>query len=57
MIVKYFELEKKNLKNEKYFLLYGNNKGLIEETTGKIIKPLKNNIYKYDESEIIKLKK
>ncbi len=54
MIVKYFELEKKNLKNEKYFLLYGNNKGLIEETTGKIIKPLKNNIYKYDESEIIK---
>ena len=54
MIVKYFELKKKNLENVKYFLLYGNNKGLIEETIDKIIKPLKDNIYKYDESEIIK---
>ena len=32
MIIKHFELKKKNLKNFKYFLLYGNNKGLIEQT-------------------------
>ncbi len=54
MIVKHFELNKKNLKEQKYFLFYGNNKGLIEETVEKIIKPLKNNVFKYDESEIIK---
>ena len=36
MIVKYFELKKKNLNNFKYFLLYGNNKGLIEEIIEKI---------------------
>ena len=30
MIVKYFELKKKNLNNFRYYLLYGNNKGLIE---------------------------
>ncbi len=54
MIVKHFELNKKNLKKHKYFLFYGNNKGLIEETVEKIIKPLKNNVFKYDENEIIK---
>jgi len=31
MIVKHFDLQK-NLKKNKYFLLYGSNKGLIEET-------------------------
>ena len=54
MIIKHFELNKRNLKKQKYFLFYGNNKGLIEETVEKIIKPLKNNVFKYDESEIIK---
>jgi len=32
MIVKYFELKKKKLENCNFYLLYGNNKGLIEET-------------------------
>ena len=55
MIVKFFELKKKNLKEFRFFLLYGNNKGLIEETCNKVIKPIKNgNIFSYDESEVIK---
>ena len=55
MIIKSFELRRKNLNKIKYFLLYGNNQGLIEETFQKIIKPNKTkNIYNYDENEIIK---
>ena len=55
MIIKFFELKKKNLKNYNYFLLYGNNSGLIEETLNNYIKPLSpDNIFTYDESEIIK---
>ncbi len=55
MIVKFFELKRKDLKKTKYFLLYGNNKGLIEETCNKSIKPSRiGNIYNYDENEIIK---
>ena len=55
MIIKFFELKKKNLSKIKYFLLYGNNRGLIEETLQKVIKPNKTkNIYSYDESEILK---
>ena len=55
MIVKFFELKKKNLKEYKYFLLYGNNYGLIEETLKTTLKPIfTNNIYNYDENEIIK---
>jgi DNA polymerase-3 subunit delta len=55
MIIKFFELKKKNLKNYNYFLLYGNNSGLIEETLNNYIKPLSSdNIFTYDESEIIK---
>tara|TARA_Y100001970_G_scaffold258833_1_gene339160 strand:- start:3458 stop:4444 length:987 start_codon:yes stop_codon:yes gene_type:complete len=55
MIVKFFELKKKNLKEIHFFLLYGNNRGLIEETLNKEIKPhKKGNIFTYDENEIIK---
>lgn len=55
MIIKFFELKKKNLKDNNFFLLYGNNSGLIEETLNTTIKPLSgNNIFTYDESEIIK---
>ena len=32
MIVKNFELKSKKIKDYKFYLLYGNNKGLIEET-------------------------
>jgi len=55
MILKFFELKEKNIKENRYFLLYGNNKGLIEETIEKKIKPQKtNNVYRYDENEIMK---
>jgi len=54
MIVKFFELKKKNLTENKFFLLYGNNKGLIEETINNFLKPLKKgNVFVYDEVEII----
>jgi len=53
MIIKFYDL-KKNLKQNKFFLLYGSNKGLIEETIKNILKPsLTGNIYTYDESEIL----
>ena len=55
MIIKAFELEKKNLLNQKFFLFYGSNKGLIDETLNKTIKPLvPSNIFRYDENDIIK---
>ena len=49
MIVKFFELKKKDLKKNKYFLLYGNNKGLIEETIKNYLNPIlsKNIRYNY----------
>ncbi len=55
MIVKLFELKKKDLKKFRFFLLYGNNDGLMEETLEKTIKPIfTKNLYKYDESNILK---
>ena len=54
MIVKHFELQRKNLKKFQFFLLYGNNQGQIEETIKNILKPiLPENTYIYEESEII----
>ena len=53
MIIKSYEL-KKNLNNKKFFLLYGINSGLIEETIENIIKPsFSKNIYNYEENEIL----
>ena len=54
MIIKYFDLKKINLEKKKLFLLYGNNKGLIEETIDKTLKPIfSKNIKNYDEHEVI----
>ena len=45
MIVKFFNL-KENLKdNINFYLLYGSNSGLIEETTNNILKPNFSKIY------------
>jgi len=54
MIIKHYEL-KNNLKGKNnYFLLYGQNSGLIEEIIDKDLKPFfSKNIFKYDESEIL----
>ena len=55
MIIKYFELKKKKIKDNKYFLLYGNNDGLIEETITNILKPgLPKNLNLHEENEILK---
>ena len=54
MIIKYFEL-KKNLNGDtSFFLLYGLNIGLIEETINNVFKPfLSKNIFNYEENEIL----
>lgn len=55
MILKYFELNKHNLKKGKYFLLYGNNQGLIQDIIDNNLKPnLPQNIFKYEEVEILR---
>ena len=53
MIIKFYELKNK-INQYKFFLLYGNNTGLIEETIENVLKPnLSKNILNYEESEII----
>ncbi len=39
MIVKFFEIQKVNLKDKTYFLLYGKNEGLILDTIKNSLKP------------------
>ena len=54
MIVKTFEIKKKEINNFKFFLIYGNNSGLIDEIIENDLKPkLSKNIYNYDENEIL----
>ena len=54
MIIKNFELKKKISYESKYFLLYGNNLGFIEESIEKDIKPnIKGEVYNYEEKEIL----
>jgi len=54
MIIKSYELNKIDLNTNKIFLLYGQNEGLKNEITKKyFINNFKENIYRYDEKEII----
>jgi DNA polymerase-3 subunit delta len=55
MIIKNFEL-KNNIKNNiNYYLLYGSNTGLIEETIDRFLKPVfSKNIFVFEEADIIK---
>ena len=54
MIVKYFDLKKEIKKNINFYLLYGLNSGLIEETINNTLKPnFSKNLYYYDENEIL----
>ena len=54
MIVKHFELNKIIAEKNKFFLLYGNNSGLIKEIIKSKLKPfLYKKVFNYDESEII----
>ena len=55
MIIKSFELSKINLKDSHFFLLYGENEGHKKEVTEvKFKRFYTDNIYTYDESEILK---
>jgi DNA polymerase-3 subunit delta len=54
MIVKSFELEKIDLKNKKFFLLYGENEGLKKEIIEKKFKKnYSDNIYNYEENFVL----
>ena len=53
MIIKYFDLKKNLNKDTNFFLLYGLNIGLIEETINNVFRPiLSKNIFNYEENEI-----
>ena len=53
MIIKSFEIDKINLKNNHYFLFYGENQGHKSEILEKKFKKnYSENIYTYEESEI-----
>ncbi len=56
MIIKAFELAKINLDLNKFFLLYGENEGFKYEIIKKIEKNFTNNIFRYDEKEILENK-
>ena len=54
MLIKYFDLEKINKNKINYYLFYGPNLGLIEDTIKNIFKPIfSNNVINYDEAEIL----
>lgn len=54
MIYKYFNLKKELNKKINFYLLYGQNTGLIEEVLNTILKPsFSNNIFTYNEDEVL----
>ena len=54
MIIKHYELKNYLNKNINYFLFYGQNSGLIEESINNDLKPIfSKNIFQYEESEIL----
>ena len=54
MIIKYFDLKKNLNKDSSFFLLYGLNIGLIEETINNVFKPIfSKNVFNYEENEIL----
>lgn len=58
MIIKYTDLKKKlDDSSFKYFLFYGPNSGLIEETSKKFFKNNNRNYYSYSETEVLADKK
>ena len=54
MILKSFELNKLKLENYNFYLFYGDNEGLKEDTIKKFfVKKYQNKIHKYEEKEIL----
>ena len=56
MILKSYEIEKIKNNNHKFYLLYGENEGFKEEVISKIKFKYLDNVFFYEESEIIKEK-
>lgn len=54
MIVKFFEVNKIDFKKKNFFLLYGNNSGLIQETIRILINKISRKIFYYEEFEVLK---
>ena len=54
MILKTFEVNKIDLKKQRNFLFYGDNKALIDETIKNLfLNNLQRKTYNYDENEIL----
>ena len=53
MIVKTFEVSKKKIDKQNFFLIYGENEGLKKEVIHNLKKNLKGNIDHFDESQIL----
>ena len=54
MIIKSYELKTFNKKNINYYLFYGPNTGLIDETIDKIFRPIfSKNIINYEETDLL----
>ena len=53
MILKFYELNKINILNKKYFLFYGNNEGLKKEEISKLHIKSKKKLFKFDEKQIL----
>ena len=53
MIIKTFEISRKKFDNESFFLIYGDNEGLKNETVQILKKNLNGNVENYDETQII----
>ena len=56
MILKSFEIDKKNISKFKFFLIYGENEGLKKEIINKIKKIIVGKEIKYEEEQILKNK-
>ena len=56
MILKSFEIEKKNFSKFKLFVIYGENEGLKKEIISKIKKNYNNKVIIYEEEQILKNK-
>ena len=53
MIIKTFEINKKIIDKQNFFLVYGENEGLKKEVIQNLQKNLNGNIDHYDESQIL----
>ena len=53
MIIKSFEINKINLKKNKFFLFYGKNEGFKNEIISKLIKDKRDFTHTYEEKEIL----